>query len=391
MSNIERRFGLRCRENLKLRSQKVCKKCKRNFFPSSYSEYDSDIEDDEICISCNAEQMIVKQSKPPLPSIAQQSSKTSISAIHRQSNILPAYKYIIPTSISQKTLKPSNNTTKSSSTIENVIKPALSKVHTKVEFKGTIKFERATKRPATSRSIELSSVPRKLPDPNEENEDAETDRAAISFQSMPSLDSIDDFIAALPINNNNNRTKIMREKKQPQKNIPTNTNNNSLESVTASAVQLKKSLTNIQLEDEQICLTSTGKTNTKTKSASIKPPAATRVSTRIRKTLVPFGSNWSPASASGFNEHEEQIPSAKRAKTQRTSTQTKPNEGNAYSQVQPVAIDHIKEKSRDPPTNKVDILDMIIIHSRVHPSKEKEITSSESKWTILIESKIVLN
>lgn len=378
MNNIERRFGLRCRENLKLRSKKVCKKCKCNFFSSSYSKYDSDIKDDEICIDCNAKRKFIKQSKPSLPSIVQQSSKTSIPAINQQSNIFPAFKYIIPTSVSQKTHKHSNNTAQSSATIENAIEPALSKLHTKGESKGTIKFERATNGPTTSRSIKLSSVSRKLPDPNEnKKEDADTNRTTISFESMPSLDPIDDFIAALPINNNNKRTKRTREKKQPQKIIPTNTNNNSLESVTTSVVQLKKSVTNIQLVDQQIGLTSTGKANNKTKAASIEPPVATRVSTRIQKRSVPFGLKWSTASASVFNE---QIPLAK---IQRTCTKTQLNEGND--------VDQMKTEPQNPPTSRVDILDMIVIHSRVHPSKEKEITSSESKWATSIELKIVLN
>lgn len=378
MSNKVRRFGLRSRQKLKLRSQKVCRECKRNFFPSSYSEYDSDIEDDEICIDCNAKQKAVKQSEPPLSSIAQQSSKTSIPPISRQSHIFPAFKFVIPTTFSQKTPKTSNNTAQSSSKIENDIEPALSNVQTKGEFKGTIKFERATKIRTTSRSIDLSSV---SPEPTEEkNDDAVTNRAAISFKSLPSFDPIDDFIAPLPINNNNNRTKGTRKRKKPQKNIPTNTNNNSsLEPITNADAQLKKSVTNIQL-DEPICSTLTGKINKKTASASIEPPVATRVSTRIRKKLVPFGLKWSPASMSRSNEHQKPILPAKIPKIQRTSTKTQPNEENTDSEIQPVPIDQIRTESGNSTTNKFDILDMIVIHSRVHSSKEKEITNSESKW-----------
>lgn len=386
MSNNERRIGLRCREKLKSKSQKVCKKCKRNFFPSSYSEYDFDIEDDEICVDCNAKQKAVKESEPPLPSTAQQSSKISIPAISRQSNILPAFKYIIPTIVSQKTPNTSNDTEISSSTIENANELALGEVQKTNEFKGTIKFDRTAKIRATSGSIELSSVSRKLPDPYKENKNAMTNRATISFESMPSLDPVDDFMAPLPINNNNNNQTIRtRQRKQPQTIIPTNINNNSMESVTNSVSQLKKSATNIQL-DEQICLTSTGKTNTKIKSAPIEPPVATRVSTRIRKILVPFGSDCSPPSTSGCNEHQEPITPAKIAKIQCTNTQTQPNEGNADLELQPApnGIDPIRTEKRNPRAGKIDILNMIVIHSRVHPSKEKEITTSESKWANLI-------
>lgn len=377
MSNNQRLFGLRCREKLKLKSQKVCEKCNRYFFPSSYSENDSDIEDNKICNDCNTKHKSIKKpkQKPPLPSIAHQSSKLSIPAIRRKSNNeFPAFNYIIPATVSQKT---SNNTAqKSSSTIENDIEPPLiSNVPSKRQFTGTIECEGVPKRRrAANRSITLSSGSRKLPEPDDENEHVVSNIAAISYESMPSLDPIDNFVAALPINNNNNRTKRTQEKKQTPTHTNNNNKNNLLEPTTRSVAQVERSVTNIQ-PNEQICSTSIGANQTNTKFVSTEPPA--RVSARIRKKVVPFGLKWSPALPSGSNKQQQP---AKKAKIQRTSKKTQPNEENAAnSDIQHVPIDQMRTDSTNAPKTRVDILDMIVIHSRVHPSKEQEITSSKGK------------